>query len=179
MATCKDCGIRISIFEGGGKCSECQILESQMRKIAMRQGPEAADQFIRERSANRDAANRKDAEDRAAISAVMLSTEVASDLKIIERIDVITAECAYGMTIFKDLFASIRDVVGGRSEAVQKTMRDARKTALFELRKEAHALGANAVVGVDLDYVELTGAGNMVMLVASGTAVRIAPSDLP
>ncbi|EAP79915.1 hypothetical protein NAS141_14603 [Sulfitobacter sp. NAS-14.1] len=77
------------------------------------------------------------------------------------------------MNVFKDLFAGIRDIVGGRSEAVQSTMRDSRRTALYELKKEAHRVGANAVVGVDLDYVELSGAGSMVLLVASGTAVRI------
>lgn len=85
-----------------------------------------------------------------------------------------TAECAFGMNIFKDLFAGVRNIVGGRSKAVQDTMRDARRTTLYELKKEAHAVGANAVVGVDLDYVELAGAGSsMVMLVASGTAVVI------
>ena len=77
------------------------------------------------------------------------------------------------MNIFKDLFAGVRDIIGGRSEAVQKTMRDSRRTALYELKREAHAVGANAVVGVDLDYVELSSVGSMVMLVASGTAVRI------
>ena len=84
-----------------------------------------------------------------------------------------TAECAFGMNIFKDLFAGIRDIVGGRSEAVQKTMRDSRRTALYELKKEAHMVGANAVVGVDLDYMEMSTAGSMVLLVASGTAVII------
>ena len=79
-----------------------------------------------------------------------------------------TAECAFGMNIFKDLFAGIRDIVGGRSEAVQKTMRDSRRTALYELKKEAHMVGANAVVGVDLDYMEMSTAGSMVLLVASG-----------
>ena len=78
-----------------------------------------------------------------------------------------------GMNIFKDLFAGVRDIAGGRSEAVQKTMRDSRKTVLYELKKEAYEVGANAVVGVDLDYVELSSAGSMVMLVASGTAVVI------
>ena len=77
------------------------------------------------------------------------------------------------MNIFKDLFAGIRDIVGGRSEAVQKTMRDSRRTALYELKKEAHMVGANAVVGVDLDYMEMSSAGSMVLLVASGTAVVI------
>ena len=77
------------------------------------------------------------------------------------------------MNVFKDLFAGVRNIVGGRSEAVQKTMRDSRRVALFELKKEAYEVGANAVVGVDLDYVELSNSGSMVMLVASGTAVII------
>ena len=110
----------------------------------------------------------------AAIEAVMLTTETYPEgLKITNRIEVVTAECAFGMNIFKDLFAGVRNVVGGRSEAVQKTLRDTRRTALYELKKEAYEVGANAVVGVDLDYVELVAAGNMVLLVASGTAVRI------
>ena len=110
---------------------------------------------------------------KAEIEAVVLTTEAyPQGLTITRRIEVVTAECAFGMNIFKDLFAGVRDIVGGRSEAVQKTMRDSRRTALYELKKEAHAVGANAVVGVDLDYVELN-AGVMVLLVASGTAVTI------
>jgi uncharacterized protein YbjQ (UPF0145 family) len=106
------------------------------------------------------------------IGQILLTTENAPDIEIVERIEIITAECAYGMHIFKDLFAGVRDIVGGRSKAVQKTMREARRTALLELKREAHAVGANAVVGVDLDYVELSSPGSMVMLVASGTAVK-------
>ena len=94
-------------------------------------------------------------------------------MNITKRIEIVTAECAFGMNIFKDLFAGVRDIVGGRSEAVQKTMRDSRRTALYELKREAYEVGANAVVGVDLDYVELSSTGSMVMLVASGTAVVI------
>lgn len=85
----------------------------------------------------------------------------------------------FGMNLFKDLFTGVRDIVGGRSEAVQKTMRDSRKTVLYELKKEAYEVGANAVVGVDLDYVELSSAGSMVMLVASGTAVVIDMTNDP
>ena len=77
------------------------------------------------------------------------------------------------MNVFKDMFTNIRDFVGGRSKAVQKTLRDSRRTALYELKKEAYEVGANAVVGVDLDYVELSLGGSMVMLVASGTAVVV------
>ena len=107
------------------------------------------------------------------IEAIVLTTETAPNLNITKRIEIVTAECAFGMNIFKDLFAGVRDIVGGRSEAVQKTMRDSRKTVLYELKKEAYEVGANAVVGVDLDYVEMSSVGSMVMLVASGTAVVI------
>ena len=108
------------------------------------------------------------------IDAILLTTETNPDIKILERIEIVTAECVYGMHIFKDIFASIRDIVGGRSKAFQDTLRDARKTALYELKREAHEVGANAVVGVDLDYSEISGGKNqMLFLVASGTAVRI------
>ena len=114
----------------------------------------------------------KEEERASSISSIMLTTETAPNLKIIKRIEIITAECAYGMNIFKDLFAGVRDIVGGRSKAVQETMRDSRRTALYELKKEAYKVGANAVVGVDLDYQEM-GKGTIVLLVASGTAVII------
>lgn len=114
---------------------------------------------------------------KAEIDTILLTTESNPDLKITKRIEIVTAECAFGMNMFKDLFAGVRDIVGGRSEAVQKTMRDARRTALYELKKEAYEVGANAVVGVDLDYVELSATGSMVMLVASGTAVVTQDAD--
>ena len=107
------------------------------------------------------------------IEAVMLTTETAPNLNITKRIEIVTAECAFGMKIFKDLFAGVRDIVGGRSKAVQNTLRDSRRTALYELKKEAYEVGANAVVGVDLDYMEMSSSGSMVLLVASGTAVII------
>lgn len=107
------------------------------------------------------------------INEIILTTETAPNLNITKRIEIVTAECAFGMNVFKDLFAGVRNIVGGRSEAVQKTMRDSRRVALLELKKEAYEVGANAVVGVDLDYVEFSSGGSMVMLVASGTAVII------
>lgn len=108
-------------------------------------------------------------------SEVILTTETASNLKVIKRLDVITAECAYGMNIFKDILTNLTDTFGGRSNSIQNTLRDARKTALAELRKEAFSLGANAVIGIDLDYSEISGGGKsgMLFIVASGTAVII------
>jgi uncharacterized protein YbjQ (UPF0145 family) len=107
------------------------------------------------------------------IAAVLLTTETVPLLNITRRIEIVTAECAFGMNMFKDLFAGVRDIVGGRSKAVQDTMRDSRRIVLYELKKETHLVGANSVVGVDLDYMEMSSAGSTVLLVASGTAVII------
>jgi uncharacterized protein YbjQ (UPF0145 family) len=160
MATCKECGKQMGFFEGDrGLCSDC--FSKTLAGNA---------ELARQRAQELD---RTAADEDAAIAAVLLTTETAPDLYIIRRVEIVTAECAFGMHIFKDLFAGIRDFVGGRSKAVQNTLRDARRTALHELKREAHLVGANAVVGVDLDYMELSAAGTMVLLVASGTAVVI------
>jgi uncharacterized protein YbjQ (UPF0145 family) len=86
---------------------------------------------------------------------------------------IVTGEAIVGAHLFKDLFAGIRDIVGGRSGTYERTLGDARKIALDELGQAAAALGADAVVGVDLDY-EVLGANNgMLMVTASGTAVKL------
>ena len=106
---------------------------------------------------------------------VILTTENnPQDLLVAERLEIITAECVFGMNIIRDFFADVRNIVGGRSGASQKVLRDARRTCLLELENEAEALGADAVIGVALDYNEFSGGNNaMLFLVASGTAVRL------
>ncbi|MSR62149.1 MAG: heavy metal-binding domain-containing protein [Planctomycetes bacterium] len=86
---------------------------------------------------------------------------------------IVTGEAIVGAHLFKDLFASIRDIVGGRSGAYEKTLGDARKIALDELGQTAAVLGADAVVGVDLDYEVLGAQNGMLMVTASGTAVKL------
>lgn len=94
--------------------------------------------------------------------------------RISETLDIVSAECVFGMNIFRDFFASITDVFGGRSEATQKVLRDTRKVCLNELRKEAAMMGADAVIAVKLDYSEFSGQGkSMLFLAASGTAVKV------
>ena len=96
------------------------------------------------------------------------------EYRVVQRIEVITAECVFGMNLFRDFFASVRDIFGGRSGAAQKVLRDSRRICLTELKREALIVGANAIVGVDLDYSEISGDGkSMLFLVASGTAVRV------
>ena len=163
MPNCKSCGDRVfSLDDELGRCLSCANANKPVTAVQ----PEShADRVEYRRTAEQQR--------RMKIDAIVLTTETAPNLNITKRIEIVTAECAFGMHMFKDLFAGVRNVVGGRSEAVQKTMRDSRRTALYELKKEAYGVGANAVVGVDLDYVELSNAGSMVMLVASGTAVVI------
>ena len=106
---------------------------------------------------------------------LIVTTEMSLDgYNILERIDIITSECVFGMNIFRDMFAGIRDIFGGRSSASQKVLRDARRTCLTELRREALIVGADAVIAVDLDYSEISGDGkSMLLVVSSGTACRV------
>ena len=78
----------------------------------------------------------------------------------------------FGANIFRDFFASIRDIVGGRSGSYEKVLREAKETALQEMSQQAAALGANAVIAIDLDYETVGGEGSMLMVTAAGTAVR-------
>jgi len=103
----------------------------------------------------------------------LTTTPTFPNLEIEEVKGVITAECVFGMNVFKDFFAGMTDFFGGRSESSQKVLRDARETCLNELKKEAYELGADGVIGIDLDYSEISGKGKgMLFLVASGTAVK-------
>jgi uncharacterized protein YbjQ (UPF0145 family) len=93
--------------------------------------------------------------------------------EIEEVLDVITSECVFGMNVFRDFFAGMTDFFGGRSKASQKILRDARNTCLYELKKEAHEMGGDGIIGIDLDYSEISGKGKgMLFLVASGTVVK-------
>ncbi len=84
---------------------------------------------------------------------------------------IVMGEAIIGANIFRDLLAGIRDIVGGRSGAYENALREARETALREMEAEARNLGADAVIGVDLDYETIGNQGSMLMVSASGTAV--------
>jgi uncharacterized protein YbjQ (UPF0145 family) len=86
---------------------------------------------------------------------------------------IVTGEAILGANIFRDFFAGIRDIVGGRSAAYEKELRRAREIAMEEMRSAAAELGANAVVGVDLDYETVGQSGGMLMVTISGTAVVV------
>ena len=111
----------------------------------------------------------------AELEAILVTTaHTLQGIEVTKYLGVVSAECAYGMNMFKDMFANVRNLVGGRSAAVEDTMRVSRETVLLELKREAHAKGANAVIALDVDYTQLGSGGNMMVLVsASGTAVVI------
>src|SRR5688500_13376102 len=86
---------------------------------------------------------------------------------------IVSGEAILGANVFKDLFAGIRDIVGGRSATYERELRRAKELALGEMAEAAQSLGANAIVGVDLDYETIGGNGSMLMVSASGTAVVV------
>ena len=96
--------------------------------------------------------------------------------EIVEYLGIVTGEAILGANIFKDFFAGIRDIVGGRSAAYEQELRKARAVAIAEMTAAAEQLGANAAVGVDIDYetIQMGQMGNMLMVSVSGTAVRVA-----
>jgi len=95
--------------------------------------------------------------------------------KITNYMGLVSGEAIMGANIFKDLFAGIRDIVGGRSAAYEKELRRAKELAIQEMCQEAEQMGANAVISVDLDYetIQVGQGGSMLMVSASGTAVRL------
>ncbi|QKK18652.1 YbjQ family protein [Rhizobium indicum] len=112
------------------------------------------------------------------LAAIVLTTSIdVPNRKVESVISIIAAEAALGMNIFRDIANNWRDFVGGRSNSSQKSLREARLACLEELRREAAAVGADAVIAVDLDYNELStsGSGGILFVAASGTAVKLAP----
>ncbi len=106
---------------------------------------------------------------------LVVTTHDLQGFTIRRYVGVVTGEAILGANIFRDLFAGIRDIVGGRSAAYEEELRKARQIAVDEMSQQAQELGANAVIGVDLDYesIQMGQGGGMLMVSASGTAVEI------
>jgi uncharacterized protein YbjQ (UPF0145 family) len=101
------------------------------------------------------------------------TTSVIEGKKITSYKGLVTGEVILGANIFKDFMAGIRDIVGGRSGSYERTLREARQSAVKEMEEAAAALGANAIVGIDIDYETIGKAGSMLMVSVSGTAVVV------
>ncbi len=104
---------------------------------------------------------------------IVTTTPSVEGRPVRDYLGVVTGEAILGANIFRDVFAGIRDIVGGRSGSYERVLREARDAALSEMMEEAQRRGANAVVGVDLDYETIGDTGSMLMVSASGTAVVV------
>ncbi|MCQ2254059.1 MAG: heavy metal-binding domain-containing protein [Bacteroidaceae bacterium] len=104
---------------------------------------------------------------------IVTTTPSIEGRQITNYIGVVTGETIIGANFVKDFFAGIRDIVGGRSGSYEKVLREAKDTALAEMEQRAQQMGANAIVGVDLDYETIGANSSMLMVTASGTAVTI------
>jgi uncharacterized protein YbjQ (UPF0145 family) len=106
---------------------------------------------------------------------LIVTTDTIEGRKITKHIGLVSGEAILGANIFRDFFAGIRDIVGGRSAAYEQELRKAKDIAIQEMSEQARSLGGNAVVAVDLDYetISVGGGGGMLMVSASGTAVVI------
>ena len=104
---------------------------------------------------------------------LVVTTPTIAGHRIVKHLGIVSGEAILGANIFKDFFAGIRDIVGGRSAAYEQELRSAKAIALQEMTEQAEELGASAIVGVDLDYetIQSGSGGGMLMVSASGTAV--------
>lgn len=104
---------------------------------------------------------------------IKTTTHTIQGREITDYLGVVVGEAILGANIFKDIFGAVRDIVGGRAGAYEKELGRAREIAFSELEAEAKSLGANAVVGIDLDYEVIGASGGMMMVSVSGTAVKL------
>jgi uncharacterized protein YbjQ (UPF0145 family) len=104
---------------------------------------------------------------------IITTTPTVEGRRIVAYHGIVSGEAILGANVFRDFFASIRDVVGGRSGSYEKVLRSARDTAIGEMAEEAQRKGANAIVGVDIDYGAVGKDEGMMMVTANGTAVTL------
>jgi uncharacterized protein YbjQ (UPF0145 family) len=102
---------------------------------------------------------------------IMSTTNSLDGKEINSYLGVVTGEAILGANIFKDIFAGIRDIVGGRANAYEKALQDARRLAFEEMEEKARRVGANAILGIDIDYETIGASGSMLMVSVTGTAV--------
>lgn len=100
------------------------------------------------------------------------TTSVVQGREITDYLDVVVGETILGANIFKDIFGAVRDIVGGRSGAYEREMGKAREIAFAEMEEKARQLGADGIVGIDIDYEVVGSQGGMMMVSVSGTAVK-------
>lgn len=104
---------------------------------------------------------------------ILTTTASIEGRPVQEYLGVINAQSIIGANMFKDIFAGLRDLIGGRSKTYERVIEEAKEDAMRELTQKAQSMGANAVVGIDLDFETVGASGSMLMVIATGTAVRV------
>lgn len=163
MATCTKCGKSgFGILEiKNGKCPACRKAEEQAELS----------------KTDEQRAREKTAKDLTLQNAKRLTITTETTLnRDVERLGIVASEVVLGMNMFKDVLANVRDIFGGRSGVVQKTLKDARELAFTEIRVQAAELGADAVIAIDVDYHSMStgSSANMMIVSVTGTAVKSA-----
>ena len=173
MAECIECGKSLDYRNTmpNGRCSVCHG-----KHLASRMSP-AANTLTMEKNQARDPKTSSFSKNRQRddqVAAILLTTETAPNLNITNRIDVISAQAAFEINNFKDMFVGFMNPVKGRSNELEKQLDELRVKSTQNLKVKAHEIGANAIVAVDLDLSTVTIGGiSMMMMMASGTAVVI------
>ena len=103
---------------------------------------------------------------------LLTSSNTIEGRQITQYYGIVSGETIIGANMFKDFFAGIRDIVGGRAGSYESVLREAKEIAMKEMSEQAKSMGANAVIGIDLDYETVGANGSMLMVTAAGTAVK-------
>ncbi len=152
MGICKQCGEVYSALEmKDGLCKNCnpELKQEEQKK------------------------QKKEKIEQAKLDSIILTTEPNIE-KIVERIEIISCSCVYGLNIIKDLFVGIRNIVGGRIKSIEEPLLEAKKEILNDFRKQAYNLNGDAVVNIKIEHTyNNAGAANMVSIFATGTVVKL------
>ena len=155
MPQCKACGVEVGMIRGG-RCKTCD----QLYRAAKANDPEAAQAYADRGGTDLPGVVSQRTQLNEAVNAIEVTTETFVP-NVAERLGVVTGQCELGMNIFRDFTAEIRDLVGGRSGAYQKAIREAKDQCITDMKVEAAELGAEAVIAMDLDFNEITGGGGL------------------
>jgi uncharacterized protein YbjQ (UPF0145 family) len=166
--SCTSCGAKFTFFgnssdAGNGLCLKCDGDRYQKALIEER-----------ERHRVEHSVGIADAALAKALDTIVVSTEtIVTDWDIAERLGIVGADVAFGAGPLKDIAVGFSNAFGGRSETMRKLMRDTRAIAIEELKREAHELGANAIIGVAFSVTDIGQVGSMTLMCVTGTAVKV------
>lgn len=158
----------------GNKVPTCRVCNEKKPFIEMRAGvcQSCRAGIPSDESERRDEERRTAARLEKQIASIPLTTEMVATFPVSDQLGIVSGDCVLGMNMLKDIPIVLRDIAGGRSKTLQDALKDARQTALQDMRREAHALGADAVVAVQISHQQIVAGSAMLMVVATGTAVK-------